>query len=105
MPSARSTQPRLVTEPTMKPMLAPPRHSSTPTCTDPCCAEVVATDPDKARAIPARASERRMNKSPDQVRGNASERADQARSLWHNGGRAARQGWVTNEEGPLKRAL
>jgi len=29
MPSTRSTQPRLVTEPTMKPMLEPPRHSST----------------------------------------------------------------------------
>src|SRR5215471_14584957 len=52
----------------MKPTLAPPRHSSTPTCTFPCCAEVVATDADKARAIAARASERRMNKSPDQVR-------------------------------------
>ena len=39
---------------------------------------------------------------PDAVAG---ERADQARSLWHNGGSAARQGWVTNEEGPLKRAL
>src|SRR3954470_9777278 len=28
-----------------------------------------------------------------------------ARSLWHNGGSAARQGRVTNEEGPLTRAL
>src|SRR6266704_1717117 len=33
MPSTRSTQPRLVTEPTMKPTLEPPRHSRTPTCT------------------------------------------------------------------------
>src|SRR5262245_43284636 len=73
----------------MKPMLAPPRHSSTPTCTVHRCAFVPATDPDKARATAARASERRMNKSPNLQVKVKREAADMAWSLWHNGGSAA----------------
>src|SRR5262245_56591960 len=73
----------------MKPMLAPPRHSSTPTCTVHRCAFVPATDPDKARATAARASERRMNKSPNLQVKVKREAPDMAWSLWHNGGSAA----------------
>src|SRR6266567_6658596 len=67
MPSARSTQPRLVTEPTTKPMLAPPRHSRMPTCTrgTGCCAWAPAKDATSmVAATPARMNERRMKKSP-----------------------------------------
>src|SRR5258705_9479651 len=67
MPSARSTQPRLVTEPTTKPMLAAPRHSRMPTCTRwiGCCALAPAKDATSVvAAIPARVNERRMKKSP-----------------------------------------
>src|SRR6185312_748816 len=65
MPSTRSTQPRLVTEPTTKPILAPPRHSSTPTCTRSigCCAWEMGTAK-KLAASAARRSERRMKKTP-----------------------------------------
>src|SRR6266702_613149 len=67
MPSARSTQPRLVTEPTTKPMLAPPRHSRMPTCTrgTGCCALAPVKDATSmVAATPARMNERRMKKSP-----------------------------------------
>src|SRR5258706_14081913 len=67
MPSARSTQPRLVTEPTTKPTLAAPRHSRMPTCTRwiGCCAFAPAKDATSmVAAIPARVNERRMKKSP-----------------------------------------
>src|SRR3984885_12731777 len=67
MPATRSTQPRLVTEPTMKPMLAPPRHSSTPTCTrfNGACAWAPVKDAtSRVTATPARMDERRMKKSP-----------------------------------------
>src|SRR5207244_12394892 len=66
MPSARSTQPRLVTEPTTKPTLAPPRHSSTPTCTRcTCCALAPPIEETSvANAAAARMRERRMKKSP-----------------------------------------
>src|ERR1700733_1611591 len=67
MPSTRSTQPRLVTEPTMKPMLAPPRHSSTPTCTrfnGACALAPVKDATSRVTATPARRDERRMKKSP-----------------------------------------
>src|ERR1700761_3490728 len=68
MPSTRSTQPRWVTEPTMKPTLAPPRHSSTPTCTrDWALADVnppskVAA---KVAAEAAMTSERRMKENSE----------------------------------------
>src|SRR6202011_2753763 len=67
MPSARSTQPRWVTEPTIKPMLAPPRHSRMPTCTRciGCCAWAPAKDAiSMVAAIPPRILERRMKQSP-----------------------------------------
>src|SRR5882724_272737 len=67
MPSTRSTQPRWVTEPTIKPMLAPPRHSRMPTCTRciGCCAWAPAKDAiSMVAAIPPRMLERRMKKSP-----------------------------------------
>src|ERR1019366_7974632 len=67
MPSTRSTQPRLVTEPTMEPMLEPPRHSRMPTCTRciGCCALAPAKDATSmVTATPARMNERRMRKSP-----------------------------------------
>src|SRR6478736_8040287 len=67
MPSARSTQPRLVTEPTTKPMLAAPRHSRMPTCTRwiGCCALAPAKDATSmVAAVAARMNERRMKKSP-----------------------------------------
>src|ERR1035437_2129688 len=67
MPSTRSTQPRLVTEPTMKPTLEPPRHSRMPTCTRciGCCALAPAKDATSTvTATPARMNERRMKKSP-----------------------------------------
>src|SRR3979409_516491 len=67
MPSARSTQPRLVTEPTMKPTLAPPRHSRMPTCTRciGCWALAPARDATSmVTAAPAMMNERRMKKSP-----------------------------------------
>src|SRR5947207_14732729 len=66
MPSARSTQPRLVTEPTTNPTLAPPRHSSTPTCTRcTCCALAPPIEETSvANAAAARMRERRMKKSP-----------------------------------------
>jgi hypothetical protein len=61
MPSARSTQPRLVTEPTMKPMLAPPRHSSTPTCTRCICCALAPIDEASVASTPAaRMRKRRM---------------------------------------------
>ena len=45
----------------MKPTLAPPRHSSTPTCTIRDCALAPATEATRlATASPARRSERRM---------------------------------------------
>src|SRR5215469_3231855 len=58
----RSTQPRWVTDPTMKPTLVPPRHSSTPTCTRAtgCCAPADIGAPSKVAAKAAIASERRM---------------------------------------------
>src|SRR6266403_2766875 len=67
MPSARSTQPRLVTEPTTKPTLAAPRHSRMPTCTRwiGCCALAPVKDAASiVAATPARMNERRMKKSP-----------------------------------------
>src|ERR1700730_2615080 len=67
MPSIRSTHPRLVTEPTMKPTLAPPRHSRTPTWTSciGCCAWAPASDATSMGAArPARMTKRRMKKSP-----------------------------------------
>src|ERR1700754_2962988 len=70
MPSERNTQPRLVTEPTMKPTLAAPRHSSTPTCTRciGCCALAGAKDASStAAAALARIGKRRMKKSPANV--------------------------------------
>src|SRR6202163_631287 len=59
----RSTQPRLVTEPTTKPTLAPPRHSRTPTCTRCIGACALAPAMDAAsvvKAAPARMMKRRM---------------------------------------------
>src|SRR4051812_46450545 len=51
----------------MKPTLAPPRHSSTPTCTIRDCAPAPATEVTRlATASPARRSERRMNISGDE---------------------------------------
>src|ERR1700676_910732 len=51
----------------MKPMLAPPRHSSTPTCTrfNGACAWAPVKDAmSRVTATPARMDERRMKKSP-----------------------------------------
>src|ERR1700723_480693 len=91
MPSTRSTQPRLVTEPTMKPMLAPPRHSSTPTCTrfnGACALAPVKDATSRVTATPARMDERRMKRSPADE---CDAKEDQERAvtwgavpLWHN---------------------
>src|ERR1700688_305809 len=67
MPSTRSTHPRLVTDPTIKPMLAPPRHWSTPTCTRciGCCASAAPTHAvSMVAVIAARTIERRIRKLP-----------------------------------------
>src|SRR5207237_3363022 len=58
------TQPRLVTEPTTKPTLAPPRHSSTPTCTRCTCCALAPPIDDASAARAARMRKRRMKKSP-----------------------------------------
>src|SRR5262249_48268293 len=46
----------------MKPMLAPPRHSSTPTCTRSCADAPNMKTPRQLAAIPARTSERGIRK-------------------------------------------
>src|SRR5260370_23057977 len=85
MPSARSTQPRLVTEPTTKPMLAAPRHSRMPTWTRciGCCALAPVKDATSmVAAIPARMNGRRMKKSPaDEGDASRESRARQSRRL------------------------
>src|ERR1700716_2735064 len=71
MPLMRNTHPRLVTDPTMKPMLAPPRHWSTPTCTRcaGCCASAAPTHAvSMVAAIAARTVERRIRKLPIEKR-------------------------------------
>src|SRR6266478_9304534 len=62
MLSERNTQPRLVTEPTMKPTLAAPRHSSTPTCTRciGCCPWLLTRDANSAVAALAGIRKRRI---------------------------------------------
>src|SRR6476620_9000201 len=98
MPSTRSTQPRLVTEPTMKPTLAPRRHSRMPTCTR-CigaCAPAPAIDATSmVTAAAARMSERCMRKSPAERRDggqrkneNGAVPAARARLCHNIGGRA-----------------
>src|SRR3954447_6276498 len=53
MVSERKTQPRLVTEPTIKPTLAAPRHSRMPTCTRciGCCALATVVEASSAAAL------------------------------------------------------
>src|SRR5579871_61351 len=66
----RSTQPRLVTEPTTKPIEAPPRHSSTPTCTraiGACASAQRSGTPSMATAMTAARCERRIGKTPIQI--------------------------------------
>src|ERR1700716_1601370 len=99
MPSTRSTQPRLVTEPTMKPTLEPPRHSRTPTCTRciGCWALALAKDATSvAAATPERMIERRIKKSPadegDASRESRERLSPGARFLCHNIGGHARFG-------------
>src|SRR4051794_37354805 len=96
MPATRSTQPRWVTEPTIKPTLAPPRHSRMPTCTRciGCCERAAEDMTSEAAATAARMRERGME-SLRLKRCDASTDHDGAtalalRSLWHNGGGGAR---------------
>src|SRR5258708_23175766 len=117
MPSTRSTQPRLVTEPTMKPTLAAPRHVRTPTWTRciGCCALAPAKDAaSMVRAAPARVNERRIKKSPaekDVMRAENQEGAIEPAlaSLCHNIGGHARFAALQSKpaqqkRGPLPRA-
>src|SRR4051794_8856823 len=91
MLSERNTQPKLVTEPTMKPMLAAPRHSSTPTCTRciGCCALALMTEASSISAAPIRIGKRSMEISGvvAWAKARASRRAHHLRTT-SNGGHA-----------------